>query len=256
MSARKTQSKENVAELVAGTMHYRELNQKIVEFVNSGAEVIRVRDVVGQRYIGAGLSGNVRIEIYGTPGNDLACFMAGPEIEVYGNAQDGVANTMNAGRVIVHGDGGDVIGYSMRGGEVYIKGDVGYRVGIHMKEYKEKSPVIIVGGSAKDYFGEYMAGGTLILLGLGKEENESPVGDFLGTGMHGGRILIRGEVDKYQMGKEIGEVGIKENDWERIKPYIDNFQTMFDINLGNLTPDDFTHLLPVTHRPYGKIYVY
>ena len=54
----------------------------------------------------------------------------------------------------------------MRSGKIFIKGDVGYRVGIHMKAYENLYPVIIIGGTAQDFLGEYMAGGLLIVLGL------------------------------------------------------------------------------------------
>ena len=52
------------------------------------------------------------------------------------------------GLVVVNGIAGDVVGYAMRGGKILIKGDVGYRVGIHMKAYKEKFPVLVIGGIA------------------------------------------------------------------------------------------------------------
>ena len=54
----------------------------------------------------------------------------------------------------------------MRGGRVHILKDVGYRVGIHMKSYNDNKPVLVAGGNAGDFFGEYMAGGVLILLGM------------------------------------------------------------------------------------------
>ena len=61
---------------------------------------------------------------------------------------------------IIHGGAGDIVGHSMRGGEIYIRNNVGYRCGIHMKEYLDQKPMIVVGGTAQDYLGEYMAGGT------------------------------------------------------------------------------------------------
>ena len=50
--------------------------------------------------------------------------------------------------------------------KTYLRDDVGYRAGIHMKEYGDKKPVLVIGGTAQDFFGEYMAGGIVILLGL------------------------------------------------------------------------------------------
>jgi glutamate synthase domain-containing protein 3 len=75
--------------------------------------------------------------------------MDGPHIVVHGNAQDGCGNTMNGGEVIVHGRAGDVTGHAMRGGRIWIRDDAGYRVAIHMKEYEDKRPIIVIGGTAQ-----------------------------------------------------------------------------------------------------------
>ena len=125
--------------------------------------------------------------------------MDGPEIEVHSNGQDSIGNTMNAGKVIIHGHAGDVIGYAMRGGKIFIKGDVGYRVGIHMKSYKDNVPYIVIGGCASNFFGEYMAGGVMVLLGIGND-GQPVAGDYVGAGMHGGMIYVRGDIDDRYLG--------------------------------------------------------
>ena len=58
----------------------------------------------------------------------------------------------------MHGNVGDACGYAMRGGKIYIKGDCGYRAGIHMKAYQQHFPVMVVGGKAGSFLGEYLAG--------------------------------------------------------------------------------------------------
>ena len=122
---------ENAVDIDAASTHYRDLNEEINRVVNEGVKHIIIRNVMGQRYIGAGLQGNdIRIDIHGVAGNDLAVFMDGPTIEVFDNSQDGGGNTMNAGNVYIHGHAGDVCGYGMRGGKMHILKDVGYRVGI------------------------------------------------------------------------------------------------------------------------------
>jgi glutamate synthase domain-containing protein 3 len=184
-------------------------------------------------------------------------FMGGPFVEVFGNAQDGVGNTMDDGKVVVHGDAGDVLGYGMRGGRVYIEGDVGYRVGIHMKAYEAKIPVMVVGGKARDFFGEYMAGGTLVLLGMNGQFDDQPiVGDFLGTGQHGGEIWVRGQVDEYRIGKECGIFTADEEDLARMRPILEEYCGHFDMDVEEVLAEPFTKLVPVSHRPYGKLYAY
>src|SRR3990172_10353641 len=204
-------------------VYYRDLNKAIRDFIfKDDVNEIELFNINGQRYIGDGINKQVKIIIHGVPGNDLGVFMDGPTIIVNSNAQDGVGNTMNDGKIVIHGMAGDVLGYGMRCGKIFIKNDVGYRVGIHMKSYKDKIPFLIAGGKAGDFFGEYMAGGGLILLGL--EESDKPiVGNYVGTGMHGGAIYIRGEVEKRQLGMEVGVQELSSEDHNLIEPVLKEY---------------------------------
>ncbi len=238
-------------------IYYRELNRLIRKAVSDGETEIQLLNVQGQRYIADGITSNgLRIDIWGVPGQDLAAFMNGPTVIVHGNAQDGVGNTMGSGKVVVHGMAGDVLGYGMRGGKLHILADVGYRVGIHMKSYRELKPLIIVGGRAGDFFGEYMAGGILILLGMGIPDGRPLVGDYLGTGMHGGEIFIRGEVEPDQLGAEVGVVPGGEEDRLRLEGYLGEYADDFGLDARELLEGDFIKLVPVSHRPYGNLYAY
>lgn len=237
-------------------VYYRQLNEAIRDAIAGGATTVRVRDVNGQRYLGTGLKApGVRIEIEGTAGNDMAMFMDGPELVVFGNAQDGVGNTMNAGKVVIHGDAGDVLGYGMRGGRVYVKGDVGYRVGIHMKAYENLVPIMVCGGKARDFFGEYMAGGILVLLGMNTQFAEQPlVGGFTGAGMHGGVIYLRGSVEPWQCGAEVGITDATEEDLAALRPVLEDYCTELGMDIGEVMAEPFVKLAPYSHRPYGKLY--
>ena len=250
------QVSENVYEIVCGTVHYKELNTKIKDLVKAGAEKIILKEVYGQRYIGTGIKESVKIDIYGTAGNDLGIFLYGPEIEVFGNAQDGVGNTMMAGKIIVRGHAGDVCGYGMRGGKVYIEGDVGYRVGIHMKGYKHLIPTFIIGGKAGNFFGEYMAGGRLILLGLNRKSGEDIVGDYCATGMHGGVMYVRGEVPQRYLGKEVKVFEVDEEDMKILRKELKGFSEAFSIPVEEILSEPFTKIVPVSARPYGRMYAH
>ena len=241
----------------AEELHYRTLNEKIREAIGNGYKKIVLENVCGQRYIGDGLTNkDVEIIINGIPGNDMAAFMDGPKITVNSNTQDGVGNTMNSGEVIIHGDAGDILGHSMRGGKIFVKGSVGYRVGIHMKAYKEFYPVIVVGQTARDFLGEYMAGGLIIVLGINTAEKDGIVGDFVGTGMHGGMIYLSGEVGDIEIGKEIKIFELNEKDKKIIKRYINEFCNYFHYDANEILKKNFLKLLPSTHRPYGNLYAY
>src|ERR1035437_202010 len=196
--AKKILAKSNSVTIDTTGVYYRDLNAQLRKLVADGVEKIILKNVCGQRYIGTDLNKPVEIDVTGTPGNDLGAFMDGPRIFVHGNAQDCSGNAMNSGEIIIDGDAGDIIGLAARGGKIFVKEDVGYRAGIHMKEYKEKKPVLVIGGTAQDFFGEYMAGGVVILLGLNLKKGESHKQNFIGTGMHGGVIYLRGTVEKHQ----------------------------------------------------------
>lgn len=243
-------------EINAKGIYYKDLNEMIHQAVRAGHQEITLTNVNGQRYIGDGLAGDIRLQIIGTPGNDMASFMNGPWLEVIGNAQDGIGNTMNAGKIIVRGNAGDIAGHAMRGGKIFIQGDVGYRIGIHMKAYQDLYPIIIIGGCAHDFLGEYMAGGLLILLGLGKEENQPIVGKYCGTGMHGGVMYIRGKVEDYQLGKEVKIFDLDEQDEVVLRKYLTEYAEDFSLDLDEIFQKAFYKLMPYTHRPYGKLYAY
>lgn len=237
-------------------VYFQQLNDAVREEIAKGAKLVKLGHVNGQRYIGTGLRvKGVKIEIEGCAGNDLAMFSDGIEIEVFGNAQDGVGNTMSNGRIVVHGDAGDVLGYGMRGGRVYVKGDVGYRVGIHMKAYEKLVPVLVCGGKARAFFGEYMAGGMLVLLGMNGRDPEQPIaGPFLGAGMHGGVIYVRGTVEPWQCGAEVGITPVGEEHMAELRPVIEDYAAEMGMDAEEILSEPFIRIAPMSHRPYAKLY--
>jgi glutamate synthase domain-containing protein 3 len=134
-----------------------------------------------------------------------------------------------------------------------VRGDVGYRVGIHMKAFKEFFPVVIVGGGARDFLGEYMAGGLLVVLGMNGGE---VAGDFIGTGMHGGQMFLRGEVDPRRLGREVKIGEVTGEDTKLLKKHVGDFCAYFGFDLDKIFKKPFTKIYPYSHRPYGTIYAY
>ncbi len=248
----------------ASGQHYSELNQKLREAVAGGARDVTIRNVIGQRYIGTNLYGTadsaelarVKIRIDGTPGNDLGAFLDGPGITVYGNVMDGTGNTMNAGRVIVHGRAGDITGFSARGGEVFIRDNAGYRVGIHMKEYMEKRPVIVIGGTTQDFLGEYMAGGAIIVMGLTLPDGVPHSCSHIGTGMHGGAILVRGKLVDHNISTDVGPAELTPADEVLLSNYVAKYGELLGVDVSGIEASQFTKLGPLSSRPYKQLYAY
>ena len=248
------------AEIDATDLKTKELNKRIRDLMLSGVKQVNIRNVFGQRYIGTRLYTpehlKMEIEIFGTPGNDLAAFLYGHKITVHGNAQDGVGNTMDDGEIVVEGRAGDVLGFSMRGGEIYVRDNCGYRTALHMKEYEEKKPVLVVGGCTQDFLGEYMSGGIVIILDLLGQTHKA---NFIGTGMHGGVIYLRGHVEPYQLGGQVDVSPIDESDRAVLERYISRFVERFP-EIGKsqkeIMKSQFFRLRPRSKRPYSNLYAY
>lgn len=239
----------------ASTLHYRDLNRQVRELVAAGEKRLTLQGVRGQRYIGDGLKGkDVTITIHGVPGGDLAAFMDGPTVEVYGNGQDAVGNTMNDGRVIIHGNAGDALGYGMRGGDLFVRGSAGYRVGIHMKAFKTQVPALIIGGCVGDFFGEYMAGGLLVVLGLDRQAGQRLVGDYLASGIHGGEIFLRTTPDTLPKAKYLSIESVSGDALKSLTPRLKAFATAFGLDADALLAGPFTRLTPISHRPFAAKY--
>jgi glutamate synthase domain-containing protein 3 len=245
-----------VVKIDASGVFHRDLNAKLRDAVSNGTQKIELLNLYGQRYIGTDLDKPVEIEIFGTPGNDLGAFMDGPRIIIRGNAQDGCGNTMNGGEIMVHGHAGDILGFSARGGKIFVREDVGYRAGIHMKEYGDKKPVVVIGGTAQDFLGEYMAGGILILLGLELSDGVRHRANFIGTGMHGGVIYLRGAVEDYQLGKEVGVAQLEEKDYQILQKFVGEFAAHFGYDAEEILRQKFIKLFPRWLRPYGRLYTH
>ncbi|MBW3011834.1 hypothetical protein KY311_01485, partial [Candidatus Woesearchaeota archaeon] len=129
---------------------------------------------------------------------------------------------------------------------IFIKENAGYRVGVCMKGFEEKLPVIVVGGDVKDFLGEYMSGGRIIVLGK--------AGNYIGTGMHGGIVFIKGKLEQPQLG--FGAVIEELTDWDKneIKRCLGPFCKNFNIDINKINADEFTKVVPLNNRPYMNKY--
>lgn len=230
----------------ANGLDFTELNRTIKQTED---ENVTVTNVLGQRYIGSGaVNKNIRIE--GTPGNAIGAYLNTCNIEVFGNVQDATGDTMNNGKIIVHGNSGDTTGYAMRGGEIYVQGSAGYRVGIHMKEYKEHKPIIVIGKCAGDFLGEYQAGG--VILVLDSEDTGRPAGEYIGTGMHGGVMYLRTNEEPKYLPPQVSCEKLEDN--AEILPLIHNFCTYFNQDETKFAKSAYYKLTPNSKNPYKQLY--
>jgi len=161
---------------------------------------------------------------------------------------------MNAGRIIVHGSIGDAAGYAMRGGEIYVEGNAGYRAGIHMKAYGDKLPVMVIGGKAGSFLGEYQAGGVIIVLGL-TDGSRPIVSNFPCTGMHGGKLYLRSECKDLLLPKQVTAQPATADDLAEISGYLHTYCQLFGGSCEALLRSAFTVITPDSQNPYKQMYV-
>lgn len=231
--------------------HFKILNNEVREAKD---KKIVIENCNGQRYIAAGLK-DKEVTINGVPGNALGAYLDGANITVNGDAQEATGDTMNDGEITIYGSSGDATGYSMRGGKILIRGNAGYRAGIHMKEYKEQHPVLVIGNKAGSFLGEYQSGGTIIVLGLDCE-NEIPVGNLCGTGMCSGKMFIRTAKMPDDLPKQVLAKPATANDLKEIEGYLDDFCKAFAVKKQDILSKPFTVLTPNSKNPYKRSYTF
>ena len=233
----------------ASGMHFAVLNERVR---SEKDRYIAIENCIGQRYIAAGLS-DKEIVLNGTPGNALGAYLNGAKIRVYGNVQEATGDTMNAGEIVVGGSAGDATGYAMRGGRIFVRGDAGYRCGIHMKAYRENRPAVVIGGRAGSFLGEYQAGGIIIVLG-NNLHGKPIVGNFCGTGMHGGEILLRCEALDAALPAQVKAERIQGPGSEEAAALVKEWCARFGQDEAPYLSAVYCRLTPNAENPYRQMY--
>ena len=131
-------------------------------------------------------AGRARIELEGTAGQSFGAFLApGIDLRLTGACNDYLGKGMGGGRIVVRPPDGDagapvLIGntalYGATRGELFCAGRAGERFAV-----RNSGATAVVEGVG-DHGGEYMTGGSVIVLG--------PVGRNLGAGMSGGELFL------------------------------------------------------------------
>lgn len=230
-------------------LDYRDINNSL----RKAYDECTLSGCCGQRFIAAGMSGK-DITVDGVPGNALGAYLNGSRITVNANAQDAVGDTMNEGEIVVHGNIGDAAGYAMRGGKIFVKGNAGYRAGIHMKAYKEKKPLMVIGGTAGSFLGEYQAGGVIVVLGL-NTDGKHIVGNFPCTGMHGGKMFLRGDCADIKFPSQVTAKKANKEELSELSEYITEYCELFGYDKNEVMNSAFTVVTPDSKNPYKQMYV-
>ncbi len=234
--------------IITDGLDYRAINDAI----RTAGQDVTLTGCLGQRFIAAGMS-DVAVTIEGVPGNALGAYLNGASITVLGNAQDAVGDTMNDGCIAVHGSIGDAAGYAMRGGRIFVKGSAGYRAGIHMKAYQGKIPLMVIGGCAGSFLGEYQAGGVIVVLGL--DGGDRIVSNFPCTGMHGGKMILRSDCRDVVFPDQVSARPASSEELSEIGEYAAEYCRLFSGSAQQVMASPFTVITPDSSNPYQRLYV-
>lgn len=199
----------------AGLCKYAELNDKIKQELRTKKKVT-ITAVNGQRYIGCALDAGKTIQVHGTPGNDMACYLNGGKVEVFGNCQDAVGNTMNGGEIVIHGHAGDAMGYGMRDGQIFVETNVACRGGIHMKEFEQMKPVLVIGRNAGSFWASIWPGHHCA-AGAGYEARRKAVWHPLCLRYAWGKIFVRGSFPKENISPNIKVTALTDADRQELR---------------------------------------
>lgn len=140
------------------------------------------------------------------------------------------------------------------GGEIYVQGSAGYRAGIHMKQYGSKIPLLVIGGRAGSFLGEYQAGGVILVLGLHKD-GKPIVSNFPCTGMHGGKLILRGDAEGILFPAQVTVSRAEGADLDEIKGYLRRYADLFGADYEALSASPYTLVKPSSNDPYRQMYV-
>lgn len=221
----------------------------LVAMFRQGFRRFLVWNTRGHRFIGNGFgpgSKDVRIDVYGSPGDYLASGIDGMAVQVHGSVQDQVSQIMKSGKLVVYGDVGQTFGYAAKGGEAYILGNVAGRAMINAVG----KPRIVINGTSLDYLAEsFMAGnpleggGFVVLNGIEFSDQgeindlaEPYPGGNLFSLASGGAIYIR-DPQKLVSEEQLngGEfVPMTGRDWVLIEPYLYENERNFGIRVADL----------------------
>jgi glutamate synthase (ferredoxin) len=146
----------------------------------------RLGGAIGAEYGSRPPAGRARIEFEGAAGQSFGAFLsAGVDFRLVGTANDYVGKGMGGGRIVIsppEGDAGSpvLVGntalYGATRGELFCAGRAGERFAV-----RNSGATAVVEGTG-DHAGEYMTGGSVIILG--------PVGRNVGAGMTGGELFL------------------------------------------------------------------
>ena len=165
------------------------------------------------------------------------------EEKVYALGERYIGAGLSEGTIVLDKVPGNALGAYLDGGVIEVHCNA-----------QEKVPALVIGGRTGSFLGEYQAGGVIVVLGIGSEDRQ-PVGNFCGTGMHGGRIYLRTEHLPKDLPEQVSARKADESDMAAAAPLIRRWAEKFGGDAKALLASSYYLLTPNTKNPYRQLYV-
>lgn len=123
-----------------------------------------------------------------------------------------------------------------------------------MKQHEDKIPLLVIGGTAGSFLGEYQAGGVIAVLGL-ESDGQRIVGNFPCTGMHGEKMFLRGDCTGIDFPSQVTAKAADSKDIEEIRKYVSEYCDLFGYDTEEVMNSSFTVVTPDSKNPYKQMYV-
>ena len=123
-----------------------------------------------------------------------------------------------------------------------------------MKAYQDKVPLIVIGGKAGSFLGEYQAGGVIIVLDLDTRQGKC-VGKYPCTGMHGGKMFLRSNCEDIDFPEQVTARQASPDDMNELRGHLMDYCKLFGLDLDEVMDAHFTVVTPDSRNPYEEMYV-
>lgn len=144
-----------------------------------------------------------------------------------------IATGMSNQNITINGVPGNALGAYLNGASITVNANAQDAVGDTMNEGQ-----IIIHGDIGDAAGYAMRGG-----------------NFPCTGMHGGKMFLRGTCDDIAFSRQVTAACATETDMEEIKEYLSEYCDLFGFDMTEVLNAPFTVITPDSKNPYKQIYV-
>jgi len=93
-----------------------------------------------------------------------------------------------------------------------------------------------------------------VLLGMSSRLEGPVVGGHLATGMHGGEIYVRGEIEPWRCGKDVTVDPASAEETAALGAVLADYCVAFGMDLEGVLAVSFARVRPASSRPYSELY--